>query len=42
MLKNSGYTVNVRKEILLSGIKGYNKILEADRTKQKPLYRRKG
>ena len=42
MLKNSGYSVNFRREILLSGINGYNKILEADRNKSKPLYRTKG
>ena len=42
MLKNSGYSVNFRREILLSGINGYNKILEADRNKSKPLYRPKG
>ena len=41
MLKNSGYSARFRKEILLSGINGYNKILEADRSKQKPLYRPK-
>ena len=42
MLKNSGYSVNFRREILSSGINGYNKILEADRNKIKPLYRPKG
>ena len=41
MLKNSGYPVNFRKEILSSGLNGYNKILEADRSNQKPLYRPK-
>ena len=41
MLKNSGYSVNFRKEILSSGLNGYNKILEADRSNQKPLYRPK-
>ena len=42
MLKNSGYLVSFRREILASGINGYNKILEADRNKSKPLYRPKG
>ena len=42
MLKNSGYSGSFRREILLSGINGYNKILEADRNKSKPLDRPKG
>ena len=33
MLKNSGYSVRFRKEIMLSGMHGYNKILEADRNR---------
>ena len=42
ILKNSGYTVKFRKEILMAGLNGYNKILEADRLGEKPLYRSKG
>ena len=41
MLKNSGYTVNFLREILSSGLNGYNKILEDDRSNKKPLYRPK-
>ena len=37
ILKNSGYTVKFRKEILMAGLSGYNKILEADRLGQKPI-----
>ena len=42
MLKNFGYSIKIRKEILLSGIHSYNKILEADRANKKPIYRPKG
>ena len=41
-LKNSGYDEKFRGEILNSGIKGYNRILEADRTGERPMYRMKG
>ena len=40
-LKNSGYSETFRHEILMSGLNGYNKILEADRLGDKPLYRSK-
>ena len=39
MLKNSGYDVKFRSEILESGLAGYRKILTADRSGQRPLYR---
>ena len=39
LLKNSGYDKKFRCEILQSGLKGYNSILEADRVGKKPLYR---
>ena len=38
LLKNSGYSTQFRKEILKSGIKGYNKILEDDKNQIKPIY----
>ena len=41
ILKNSGYNSTFRKEILDSGIVGYNRILQADRVGEKPLYRSK-
>ena len=41
-LKNYGYCSKFRGEILNAGIHGYNKILEADRAGERPLYRRKG
>ena len=41
LLKNSDYDATFRSEILKSGLKGYNKILEAHDTGTKPLYRSK-
>ena len=41
LLKNSGYDEKFRKEILQSGIAGYNKILEADWSGKRPMYRSK-
>ena len=40
-LKNSGYSTQFRKEILDSGLKGYNKILAADKKGERPMYRLK-
>ena len=40
-LKNSGYTVQFRKEILSAGVKGYNMILAADQKGERPMFRRK-
>ena len=42
LLKNSGYDEKFRAEILNSGLKGYNKIVEAERDRIKPMYRPKG
>ena len=42
LLKNSGYSETFRAEILKSGLKGYNLILEAEREKVRPVYRPKG
>ena len=39
LLKNSDYNTTFRKEVLKSGLVGYNKILEADLTGRRPLYR---
>ena len=39
LMKNSGYQAKFRKEVLLAGLSGYGKILEADRAGTKPLYR---
>ena len=41
VLKNSGYGVQLRKEILKSGVNGSNKILEEDVKATKPMYRTK-
>ena len=41
MLKNSRYSMKFRKEILSSALNGYNKILETDKSGDKPLYRTK-
>ena len=38
-MKNSGYPVKYRKEILNSAIKGFNKMVEDDRNGIKPLFR---
>ena len=38
-LKNSGYTQKFRTEILDSGMKAYQKMLEEDKNGTKPLYR---
>ena len=39
LMKNSGYEANLKKEVLLAGMAGYRKILEADRAGTKPMYR---
>ena len=39
LMKNSGYPAKFRKEVLLAGLSGYGKILDADRAGTKPLYR---
>ena len=41
LLKNSGYSQKFRTEILMSGLKGYNKILKAERDGVRPMYRPK-
>ena len=41
VLKNSGYSQKFRTEILMSGLKGYNKILKAERDGVRPMYRPK-
>ena len=41
VLKNSGYNKEFRSKILKAGLKGYNKILDDDRSGLKPLYRSK-
>ena len=41
LLKNSDYDAIFRSDILKSGLKGYNKILEDHNTGTKPLYRSK-
>ena len=41
VLKNSGYTSQFRKEVLDSGVKGYNKILSDHFSGIKPIYRSK-
>jgi predicted RNA binding protein with dsRBD fold (UPF0201 family) len=38
-LKNSGYSQNFRREILDSGLKAFQKMVEGDRNGVKPLYR---
>ena len=42
LLKNSGYSQKFRVEILKSGLKGYNKILKAEKDGVRPMYRPKG
>ena len=42
LLKNSGYSETFRAEILKSGLKGYNLILQAERESVRPVYRPKG
>ena len=42
LLKNSGYSEKFRSEILNSGLKGYNKILKAEKDGIRPIYRPKG
>ena len=39
LLKNSNYDTIFRKEVLKSGLVGYNKILEAHLTGKRPMYR---
>ena len=39
LLKNSNYNTIFRKEVLKSGLVGYNKILEAHLTGKRPIYR---
>ena len=41
LLKNSGYSEMFRAEILKSGLKGYNLILQAERESIRPVYRPK-
>ena len=41
ILKNSGYSTKFRSEILQSGLKDYNQILEDDKSGFKPMYRSK-
>ena len=41
LMKNSGYAARFREEVLLAGVSGYSKILEADRDGSKPMYRSK-
>ena len=38
-LKNSGHSVQYRKQILDSAIKGFEKMLEEDKAGTKPLFR---
>ena len=40
-LKNSGYNTKFRKEILDSGLKAYNKMLDDDKSGTKTMYRSK-
>ena len=42
LLKNSGYSEAFRLEILNSGLKGFDKILKAEREGTRPMYRPKG
>ena len=39
LMKNSGYEAKFRKEVLLAGMAGHGKILEADTAGTKPMYR---
>ena len=41
VMKNSGYSESFRAEVLQSGLRGYNKILEADKAGSRPMYRPK-
>ena len=41
ILKKFGYSAQFRSEILKGGIKGYNKILEDERSGHKPIYKSK-
>ena len=41
LFENSGYDEKFRKDILPSGLAGYNKILEADWSGKRPMYRSK-
>ena len=41
ILKHSNYSADFRKEILKSGFRGYNKILDNDKKGIKPMYRPK-
>ena len=41
-LKNSNYSTEFRKEVLKSGIHGYNKILDDAKNGTKPMYKPKG
>ena len=41
IMKNSGYSGKFRREILMSALNGYNKILEAEKSGEKPMYRMK-
>ena len=41
ILKNSGYTAQFRKEVLYSGLKGYNNIFSDHQNGTKPMYRSK-
>ena len=41
ILKNSGYEAKLRAEVLRAGLAGYRKILVADKSGQRPLYRPK-
>ena len=40
-MKNSGYSEVFRAEVLKSGLMGYNKIVAADKTGIRPMYRLK-
>ena len=42
LLKNSGYDEKFRAEILNSGLKGFDKIVKAERDGIKPMYRPMG
>ena len=38
LIKNSGYSENFRAEVLQSGLRGYNKIVETDKAGSRPMY----
>ena len=40
-MKNSGYTAQYRKQILDSGFKAFEKMVKADQSGERPLYRDK-